>query len=105
MLERQDLENIKNIVQDSIRNTVPGIVQGIVQDTVPGIVQNSLAPLEREVFYIKEKIEKIEIKIDMIIRAESEDVTAVNSDVIKLKERVANMEKQIQLLQNQNSIV
>jgi len=105
MLERQDLENIKNIVQDSIRNTVPGIVQGIVQDTVPGIVQNSLAPLEREVFYIKEKIEKIDIKIDMIIRAESEDVTAVNSDVIKLKERVANMEKQIQLLQNQNSIV
>lgn len=70
-----------------------------IENIIDQKLDEKLDPIKQELFSIKQDIKWIMERMETMEKTGSEDVIAVNNDVESLKQRVAELESQVRVLQ------
>ena len=100
MLDQQDLKFIKDIVDGSIA-PLKDDMAFLKHDII--LMKQEITSIKTEMGNFHNDLMRIEAKIDRMMKMETEDVTAVSSEVQMLKQKYVELEQQVKILQQQRA--
>jgi len=105
------MSNQKSLTLEDLGKFTEEVLLPAFEKMLDDKFKKELMPFKQEIYekidsinhnlkFIRQDIERLEAKIDRIAQANSEDITAVNGDVKKLKIKVEQLEKEIAIIKS-----
>ena len=110
-MEKNDLKQIRNIVKEEIKEEVEGLAQIVAKgfeqvdkrfDNIEirlSNLEDEVRQMRAEIKQIWNKLEEIEQKVEKISKIAKEDMDAIASDILNLRQRIEFLENQVKKMQ------
>lgn len=89
------LEDLGKFTEDILLPAIGEMIDQKLEEKLELKLEEKLNPIWQELRSIRQGLERLEEKVDRIAKASSEDVIAINTEVEKLKRRVALVENRM----------
>ena len=101
-ITKSDLrEELGRFTEEILLPAIENIVDIKLEEKLEQKLEEKLGPIRQRLFAIEQDIKRIEERLARLEKASSEDVSAVNSEVEKLKKRDFELENKIKILEKQ----